>query len=129
MRPLKHGWTQLRVGLALPSNGVPSKRLTELVRTEERYTSIRDALKLVKGIDLDKIISSVRPLIPHFLHAHILQLVASEDRETATAKLASARVGQILSLRNAIRSLKGLRNATQGCTSRLMEVIAQVATT
>ncbi|KAG8891086.1 MutS protein msh4 [Tulasnella sp. 332] len=70
----------------------------ELINTEEKYNSIKDALRTLKKIDIDKLISSV----------------------------ASARVSQMLNLRSVIRSLPTLMIALQGCRSRLLCLIAEM---
>ncbi|KAG9126082.1 MutS protein msh4 [Ceratobasidium sp. 392] len=87
----------------------------ELVNDEEKYTAIRDALKTVKKIDLDKLIA---------------QLTTSENRPvggtTGNAKGAAARVDQMINLRNVIRSLPGVVKALQGCRSSLLCMISDM---
>ncbi|KAG9077625.1 MutS protein msh4, partial [Ceratobasidium sp. UAMH 11750] len=85
----------------------------ELVNDEEKYTAIRDALKTLKKIDLDKLIA---------------QLTTSENRPvggtTGNAKGASVRVEQMIHLRSVIRSLPGIVKALQGCRSGLLRIIS-----
>ncbi|KAG8741823.1 MutS protein msh4 [Ceratobasidium sp. 414] len=85
----------------------------ELVNDEEKYIAIRDALKTLKKIDLDKLIA---------------QLTTSENRPvggtTGNAKGASVRVEQMINLRNVIRSLPGIVKALQGCRSSLLRMIS-----
>ncbi|KAG9093899.1 MutS protein msh4 [Ceratobasidium sp. 370] len=85
----------------------------ELVNDEEKYIAIRDALKTLKKIDLDKLIA---------------QLTTSENRPvggtTGNAKGASVRVEQMIHLRNVIRSLPGIVKALQGCRSSLLRMIS-----
>ncbi|KAG8885914.1 MutS protein msh4 [Tulasnella sp. 331] len=83
----------------------------ELINTEEKYNSIKDALRTLKKIDIDKLISS---------------LITSESRPTRTTQVASARVSQMLNLRSVIRSLPTLMIALQGCRSRLLCLIAEM---
>lgn len=87
----------------------------ELVSDEDKYTAIRDALKTLKKIDLDKLIA---------------QLTTSETRPvggvSGNAKGASARVEQIINLRNVVRSLPGVVKALQGCRSSLLRMIASM---
>ncbi|KAG2069894.1 hypothetical protein BDR04DRAFT_1135595 [Suillus decipiens] len=80
----------------------------ELIHSEDRFTEIKGALKVLNKMDFDKLISS---------------LGFSEVRPTTTAKGAFSRVSQILSLRTAIRSLPFLQSALNGCKSQLLLII------
>ncbi|CAE6506204.1 unnamed protein product [Rhizoctonia solani] len=87
----------------------------ELVNDEEKYTAIRDALKLLRNIDFDKLIA---------------QLSTSDTRPvggaSGNARGASARVEQIMRLRNVVRSLPEVVRALQGCRSNLLRMIADM---
>ncbi|THG99004.1 hypothetical protein EW026_g3280 [Hermanssonia centrifuga] len=83
----------------------------ELVQTEERFTEVKDALKTFNGLDFDKLISS---------------LAASEARETSTAKTASVRVTQILSLRSIVKNLPFLVKALNGSRSQLLQIVQEM---
>ena len=54
------------------------------------------------------------------------QLASSETRPTTTAKGASARVSQMLSLRNLVRNLPSLKRALSGSQSQLLQVVHEV---
>jgi DNA mismatch repair protein MSH4 len=71
----------------------PLDAVEELIHSEDKFTEIKDALKVLNKMDFDQLISS---------------LGFSEVRTTTTAKGAFSRVSQILSLRAAIRSLTQL---------------------
>ncbi|KAI0717509.1 muts domain V-domain-containing protein [Cerioporus squamosus] len=83
----------------------------ELIQTEERFSEVKDALKSLNKMDFDKLICS---------------LAASEVREVSSAKLASARVAQILNLRNIVQTLPRLVRALEGSRSQLLQIIAQM---
>ncbi|KAG8977624.1 MutS protein msh4 [Tulasnella sp. 425] len=83
----------------------------ELINTEEKYTSIKDSLKTLKKIDLDKLVAS---------------LTTSESRASITPGAASFRVRQMLDLRSVIRSLPTIAAALQGCRSQLLQVVAEM---
>ncbi|KAG1775045.1 muts domain V-domain-containing protein [Suillus placidus] len=83
----------------------------ELIHSEDKFTEIKDALKVLNKMDFDKLISS---------------LGFSEVRPTTTAKGAFSRVSQILSLRTAIRSLPFLQKALNGCKSQLLLIISDI---
>ncbi|KAG1809868.1 muts domain V-domain-containing protein [Suillus plorans] len=83
----------------------------ELIHSEDKFTEIKDALKVLNKMDFDKLISS---------------LGFSEVRPTTTAKGAFSRVSQILSLRTAIRSLPFLQRALNGCKSQLLLIIYDI---
>ncbi|KAF9007936.1 muts domain V-domain-containing protein [Cyathus striatus] len=80
----------------------------ELIQTEDRFTAIRDALKTLNKMDLDKLIAS---------------LASSEAHPTATAKPASQRVSQILNLQSVVKNVPLLRKALEGSRSQLLQVI------
>ncbi|KAG8722289.1 MutS protein msh4 [Ceratobasidium sp. 394] len=73
----------------------------ELVNNEEKYTAIRDALKTLKKIDLDKLIA---------------QLTTSENRPVGGYDWQRQRL--------VIRSLPGIVKALQGCRSDLLRTIS-----
>ncbi|KAJ3551161.1 hypothetical protein NM688_g4876 [Phlebia brevispora] len=83
----------------------------ELVQTEERYNEVKDALKLLNKMDFDKLISS---------------LIASEARETSSAKTAASRVSQMLNVRAIVRSLPLLAKALEGSRSQLLTIIHEM---
>ncbi|KAG1765207.1 muts domain V-domain-containing protein [Suillus occidentalis] len=83
----------------------------ELIHSEDKFTEIKDALKILNKMDFDKLISS---------------LGFSEVRPTTTAKGAFSRVSQMLSLRTAIRSLPFLQRALNGCKSQLLLIICDL---
>ncbi|KIJ21259.1 hypothetical protein PAXINDRAFT_104273 [Paxillus involutus ATCC 200175] len=80
----------------------------ELVQNEDIFSEIRDALKGLNKQDFDKLISS---------------LAASEVRVSGTAKSASARVSQMLSLQSVVRSLPFLQRALMGSKPQLLQII------
>ncbi|KAI0324451.1 hypothetical protein GY45DRAFT_1375540 [Cubamyces sp. BRFM 1775] len=82
----------------------------ELIQTEDRFNEVKNALKPLNKLDLDKLVSS---------------LAASEARETSSAKSASARVAQMLNLRNIVQSLPRLAKALQD--ERLEKIAALIA--
>lgn len=54
------------------------------------------------------------------------QLVSSEVREMSSAKLASARVAQMLNLRNVVETMPKLARALEGSRSQLLQIIGEV---
>lgn len=60
-----------------------------------------------------------------FTH-HILQLVSSEARVTASSKPASYRILQVLNLRNVVKNIPLLCQALKGCQSQLLRIICEV---
>lgn len=63
----------------------------------------------------------------HSINAHLNhQLAASEARETSTAKLAAARVAQMLSLRNIVKNMPVLAKALTGSRSRPLRIVLDV---
>ncbi|KAL7285904.1 hypothetical protein ACG7TL_001015 [Trametes sanguinea] len=83
----------------------------ELIQSEDRFGEIKNALKPLNKLDLDKLISS---------------LASSEVREISSAKTASARVAQMLNLRNIVQSLPRLAKALQGSRSQLLQIILEM---
>ncbi|KDQ19146.1 hypothetical protein BOTBODRAFT_485037 [Botryobasidium botryosum FD-172 SS1] len=83
----------------------------ELVQDENRYSSVRDALRALKGIDIDKLISS---------------LALSETRPKSTPQSASSRVSHMLRLRNVVRSLPAVQAAVNGCRCPLLQAISSM---
>lgn len=55
-----------------------------------------------------------------------MKLISSEARVTNSAKLASARVTQILNLRNVVRNLPLLQKALAGSRSQLLNIVHDV---
>jgi len=99
----------------------------ELIKSEDKFTEIKDALKVLNKMDFDKLISSVSPISWFGRDNNIQsQLGFSEVRPTTTAKGVFSRVSQMLSLRTAVRSLPFLRRALSGCQSQLLKIIYDV---
>ncbi|KAF8607234.1 hypothetical protein BDV93DRAFT_467924 [Ceratobasidium sp. AG-I] len=116
--PMAHRLLRINILAPITDQNAIDHRLDvvqELVNDEEKYTAIRDALKTLKKVDLDKLIA---------------QLTTSENRPvggvSGNAKGASARVDQIITLRNVVRSLPGVVKALQGCRSSLLCMIANM---
>ncbi|KAI0757543.1 muts domain V-domain-containing protein [Daedaleopsis nitida] len=80
----------------------------ELIQTEERFTEVKNGLKSLNKMDFDKLICS---------------LVSSEVREVSSAKLASARVAQMLVLRNIVQTVPRLAKALEGSRTQLLQII------
>ncbi|EIW65180.1 MutS family protein MSH4 [Trametes versicolor FP-101664 SS1] len=83
----------------------------ELIQTEDRFNEVKNAMKPLSKLDLDKLISS---------------LASSEVRETSSAKSASARVAQMLNLRSIVQSLPRLAKALDGSRAQLLQIIAEM---
>ncbi|KAL1952427.1 hypothetical protein VTO73DRAFT_1576 [Trametes versicolor] len=83
----------------------------ELIQTEDRFNEVKNAMKPLSKLDLDKLISS---------------LASSEVRETSSAKSASARVAQMLNLRSIVQSLPRLAKALEGSRAQLLQIIAEM---
>ncbi|KAF8508765.1 muts domain V-domain-containing protein [Gautieria morchelliformis] len=85
----------------------------ELVQTEDMYLAVRDGLRALKKVDLDKLIASI---------------AASQAREpsTTSSKPASSRVAQMLNVRNVVRSLPALHSAIQHSKSQLLKIISNM---
>ncbi|KIM81717.1 hypothetical protein PILCRDRAFT_97607 [Piloderma croceum F 1598] len=115
---LGHTWTAmasrlLRVNILSPitvQSAIDARLdvVEELVQSEDRFTDVKDALKTLNKMDFDKLVAS---------------LAASEARATNTAKSASARVSQMLNLRNVVRNLPLLQKALEGSRSQLLQII------
>ncbi|KAH0590086.1 hypothetical protein H2248_000261 [Termitomyces sp. 'cryptogamus'] len=90
-----------------------STYLSEFIRTEDRYTEVRDALKAFNKMDFDKLIVS---------------LASQEVRVANTAKVASSRILQMLNLRNVVKNLPLLQKALAGSQSQLLRIIHDVET-
>ncbi|KAG6874127.1 hypothetical protein C0995_005543 [Termitomyces sp. Mi166 len=80
----------------------------EFIRTEDRYSEVRDALKAFNKMDFDKL---------------IVLLASQEVRVANTAKVASSRVLQMLNLRNVVKNLPLLQKALAGSQSQLLRII------
>ncbi|KAI0271729.1 muts domain V-domain-containing protein [Gloeopeniophorella convolvens] len=85
----------------------------ELVQTEDRFTEVKDALKHLSKVDLDKLICS---------------LASNETRETSTARTASSRVTQMINLRDVVRYLPALQKALIGSKSQVLHIICDMLT-
>ncbi|EMD41395.1 hypothetical protein CERSUDRAFT_41819 [Gelatoporia subvermispora B] len=72
----------------------------ELIQSEARFSEVKNALKALNKLDLDKLISSVSS--------------------------AAARVTQMLQLRNVVQSLPRLAQALGGCRSELLRIVAEM---
>lgn len=105
----------------------------ELVQEESKFLEIRDALKRLNKLDFDKLISSASFLRSshHNICSNLVrfQLAASEVRTSNTAKVASARVTQMLGLQNIVRSLPFLQKALVGTKSQLLQIVYDVCST
>ncbi|KAI9437019.1 muts domain V-domain-containing protein [Lactarius indigo] len=83
----------------------------ELVRCEDRFTEVKDALKHLCKVDLDKLISV---------------LASNETREACSARTASSRVTHMLNLRGVVRHLPALQKALVGSKSELLCIICDM---
>ncbi|RPD59471.1 hypothetical protein L227DRAFT_549255 [Lentinus tigrinus ALCF2SS1-6] len=83
----------------------------EFIQTEERFNEAKDALKALNKMDFDKLICS---------------LASSEVREVSSAKRASAKVAQMLNLRNIVQTLPRLARALEGSRSQLLRIVVQM---
>ncbi|KAF8641530.1 hypothetical protein AX16_009908 [Volvariella volvacea WC 439] len=106
----------LRVNLVSPItlNSAIDARLDvvqELIRSEDKFNGIKDALKMLNKMDFDKIIAS---------------LASSETRTLNSVKPATARVAQILNLRTVIKNLEALRESLEGSQSQLLQIIHEM---
>ncbi|KIJ45044.1 hypothetical protein M422DRAFT_167040 [Sphaerobolus stellatus SS14] len=89
----------LRVNILAPITAQPSldarlDAVEELMQNEDVYSAVKDGLRALNKVDMDK-------LIP-----------------------ASSRVAQMLNVRNIVRSLPALQFALQGCRSHLLQIIS-----
>lgn len=102
--------------------------LSEIVQSEELYSNVRDALKTLNKMDFDKLIISVRIYIVRYIPCRgaFPQLAAEETRVTTSVKPASARVLQMLNLRNVVKNLPLLQKALVGTRSQLLGIIHEV---
>ncbi|CAE6423869.1 unnamed protein product [Rhizoctonia solani] len=108
----------LRVNILAPiTDRMAIERRLEVVQVndEEKYTAIRDALKLIKKIDFDKLIAQLSTSDTHPVGG-----------PSGNARGASVRVEQIMTLRNVVRSLPGVFRALQGCQSYLLRMMADM---
>lgn len=90
---------------------LPSHILTwtaEFIKHEDLFTEVKGALKPMNKMDFDKLIVS---------------LASSETRPTTTAQGASARVSQMLSLRNVVGCIPQLRDALSSSQSQLLRIV------
>ncbi|KAH9994503.1 muts domain V-domain-containing protein [Russula vinacea] len=85
--------------------------VTELVQSEDRFTEVKDALRHLCKVDLDKLISS---------------LASNEAREASSARTASSRVTQMLDLKDIMRHLPTLQKALVGSKSELLSIICNM---
>ncbi|KAI5118520.1 hypothetical protein M0805_007689 [Coniferiporia weirii] len=118
---LNNTWTAmgsrlLRVNILAPITGqfaIDSRldAVEELVQAEDKFTAIKDALRTVNKLDLDKLISL---------------LATSEARVTNSAKTAAQRISQLLLLRGVVKNIPFVRDAVKGCHSRLLEVVCDM---
>ena len=101
---------------------------TELVKSEDLFKEVREALRSLNKMDFDKLVAAVRAA-PFLIYASltVIKLAASDTRPTlTTAKTAFARVSQMLSLRDAVRSLPLLQSALAGSRSQILRIIHDV---
>jgi DNA mismatch repair protein MSH4 len=90
---------------------------------------VKDALKHLCKVDLDKLISSVRVQIKPQSSSSIfttMQLASNETREASSARTASSRVTQMLNLKDVMRHLPALQKALVGSKSELLRIICNV---
>ncbi|KAF9466889.1 muts domain V-domain-containing protein [Collybia nuda] len=80
----------------------------EFIQTEDRFSKVRDALKTLNKIDFDKL---------------IISLASEEVRITNSAKPASARILQMINIRNVVKILPLLRKALDGCQCQMLTII------
>ncbi|KAF8908829.1 muts domain V-domain-containing protein [Mucidula mucida] len=103
----------LRVNILSPITGQNSINarldvVDEFVKSEDAFTDVKAALKPMNKMDFDKLIVS---------------LASSETKPTSTAQGASARVSQMLNLRNIVKCLPQLRDALASCKSQLLVIV------
>ncbi|PVF95072.1 hypothetical protein CPB86DRAFT_764679 [Serendipita vermifera] len=86
--------------------------VAELVRSEETYTAIRDALRGVQKVDLDKL---------------VIRLAAVDRRAPASGsvKVAFERMGQLLDLQKIIKNVPAVGRAARLANSELLKVIGK----
>ncbi|KAL5518469.1 MSH4 [Sanghuangporus vaninii] len=115
---LNHTWTAmgsrlLRVNLLAPitAHSAIEARLDaveELIQAEDKFNAVRDGLRSVNKLDLDKLISS---------------FATSEARVSNAARFAASRVSQMLQLRGFVKQIPTVRDAIKGCQSRLLKIV------
>lgn len=113
----------------MDSSRFHSDILSELVQSEDRFMEVKDALKHLCKVDLDKLISSVRVQIKPQSSSSIfttMQLASNETREASSARTASSRVTQMLNLKDVMRHLPALQKALVGSKSELLRIICNV---
>jgi hypothetical protein len=100
----------------------------EIIQSEDLYADVRDALKTLNKMDFDKLIVLVRTYIMNCMLCMkmCLQLASEEARVTTSVKPASARVLQMLNLRNIVKNLPLLQKALAGSRSQLLGIIHEV---
>lgn len=81
------------------------------MQSEDRFTEVRDGLKMLNKMDFDKLIAA---------------LVSSEAKASNTSRPAAARVSQMLELRNLVKNLPLLHKALAGCHSQLLGIVFEV---
>ncbi|TEB26336.1 hypothetical protein FA13DRAFT_1692416 [Coprinellus micaceus] len=97
--------------LVQPSLDARLDAVEELVNSEDRFNVLRDSLRPMNKMDFDKLIVS---------------LASTETTPSLSAKPASQRVSQMLSLRSVVTQLPGLRGALDGCKSQLLRIICDM---
>ncbi|KAH7337743.1 muts domain V-domain-containing protein [Rhizoctonia solani] len=116
--PMAHRLLRVNILAPISDRMAIERRLEvvqELVNDEEKYTAIRDALKLLKKIDFDKLIAQLSTSDTHPVGG-----------PSGNARGASVRVEQIITLRNVVRSLPGVVRALHGCRSYLLRMMGDM---
>ncbi|CAE6372632.1 unnamed protein product [Rhizoctonia solani] len=116
--PMAHRLLRINILAPITDQMAIERRLEvvqELVNDEEKYTVIRDVLKLLRGIDFDKLITQLSTSDTHPVGG-----------PSGNARGASARVEQIMTLRSVVRSLPGVVKALVGCRSNLLRMMADM---
>lgn len=103
----------LRTNLLAPMTGEDAINarldvVEELIQREDKFAEVRDALKRLNKLDIDKLISS---------------LTSFEVRESHGTKSAFSRVSQMLGLQSIVRSLPFLQKALAGSRSQLLQIV------
>ncbi|KAG6810573.1 hypothetical protein H0H92_011299 [Tricholoma furcatifolium] len=106
--------------IAMSSFSVNLILAPELVHNEDRFNEVQTALKAFNKMDFDKLIVSPTE--------ELLQLASQECRAANSAKTASARVLQMISLRNVVKNLPLLQKALEGTQSQLLRIIHDLIT-
>lgn len=89
---------------------------------EDSYIAVRDALKGVQKVDLDRLI--VRLAAQPSKESQIAVGVAESG---SSVKTAFERMGQLLELQKVIGNLPRIAIAVQRCESRLLHVVGEVS--